>query len=838
MAHRTRHTVPGVPFKSIPVAALLAGLLITSLAACGKTPGSGSGEVAGLEGVLETSLDRAVLQYAAMDEALPDTLFPRTTGPGGTLLTNRSGWWTSGFFPGSLWLLYEYTGDPEVRARALARTWAVEREKLNAGDHDIGFKIFTSFGQAWRLTGDTALVPVLLTAARTLTTRFDPRVGAIRSWGAHPDTTAPYLVIIDNMMNLELLFWAARESGDASFFDIAVSHADKTLEHHFRPDGSSYHVLEYDPITGEVLRKRTQQGFSDGSAWARGQAWGLYGFTVAYRETGYGRYLEQARAIAHFILEHPKLPIDGVPCWDFDAPDIPDTYRDSSAGAIMASALLRLAGFVEDSLRAVYQDHAATILRSLSGPPYRTELGGDSHFILRHGVGSLPQESEVDVPLSYGDYYYLEASLRLRALLDGSTPSVRLVPLGTGWARSSVNAAIFRQHGLLSRDSTQYATYYDPDGRMVLARRTLGDAHWDLHPTRYFGDVRDAHNAISIGLDGSEVLHVSWDQHGEALRYARSLTGGGLVLSDPLPMTGLDEEEVTYPQFYELPGGDLLFLYRDGASGDGDVMLNRYSVTDGNWRPLHHPLIDGEGRRNAYVNQLAMDEAGGWHLSWTWRESWDVASNHDILYACSRDEGESWQRSTGEPYDLPITESNAEVAVAVPQGRGLINQTTTAVDDLQRPLIATYWEPDGAVTPQYHLVWNNGSGWRANSVGHRTGVFDLAGGGTRRIPLSRPLVLAGPGGAVYVVFRDLRRGGGISLAVSTEPTRDEWRISELYAPAVGFWEPVWDPGVWVRYGRLHLLVQRVGQGEAEGLETIPPQPVWILEWEPDLAPKG
>jgi len=483
MTYRTRHTVPGVPFKSIPVAALFAGLLLAFLAACGKAPGSGAGEAAGLEGALETSLDRAVLQYAAMDEALPDTLFPRTTGPDGTLLTNRSGWWTSGFFPGSLWLLYEYTGDPELRARASARTWAVEQEKLNAGDHDIGFKIFTSFGQAWRLTGDSALVPVLMTAARTLTTRFDPRVGAIRSWGAHPDTTAPYLVIIDNMMNLELLFWAARESGDASFFDVAVSHADKTLEHHFRPDGSSYHVLEYDPVTGEVLRKRTQQGFSDESGWARGQAWGLYGFTMAYRETGYGRYLEQARAIARFILGHPNLPADGVPYWDFDAPDIPDTYRDTSAGAIMASALLQLAGFVEDSLQAVYQDHAATILRSLSGPPYRAELEEDSHFLLRHGVGSLPQETEVDVPLSYGDYYYLEAALRLRALLDGSTPSVRLVPLGTGWARSSVNAAIFRQHGLLSRDSTQYAAFYDPDGRVVLARRTLGDTHWDLHPT-------------------------------------------------------------------------------------------------------------------------------------------------------------------------------------------------------------------------------------------------------------------------------------------------------------------------------------------------------------------
>jgi hypothetical protein len=471
-------------------------------ASCSPGPGSDPSDDASLLALVEESLDQAVGQYQALDQALADTLFPRTVNPEGTLVTNSSRWWTSGFFPGTLWYLSEYTGRSDLAERARDRTWAVEREKLNAGDHDVGFKIYNSFGNAWRITGDTVSIPVLMTAARTLSTRFDPRVGAIRSWGAHPDTVGPYLVIIDNMMNLELLFWAAEQSGDRSYFDIAVHHADKTLEHHFRPDGSSYHVLEYDPVTGDVWRKRTQQGYSDTSAWARGQAWGLYGFTMAYRETGYFRYLEQAKKIAAFILDHPNLPEDGIPYWDFDAPDIPDTYRDASAAAIMASALLELGGFVQDSLRSIYFQKGKRILRTLSSPEYRTGFGESSNFLLTHGVGSLPEGSEVDVPLSYADYYYVEGLLRLRGLLRGTTESVRILPLGLGWAQSSVNAVVFRQHGLVSHGDTQYAAYYDGNGLLVLARRSPPEGDWEIHPTQYRADVSDAHNAISLAVDG------------------------------------------------------------------------------------------------------------------------------------------------------------------------------------------------------------------------------------------------------------------------------------------------------------------------------------------------
>ncbi len=364
---------------------------------------------------IDESLASAAVQYRMMDESLPDSLLPRTISPSGTLVTHRPGWWTSGFFPGSLWYLYEATGDPDMKARAEARTWLIEGEKGNVSDHDIGFKINDSFGNALRLTGDSArYAPVVVTAAKTLVRRFDPAVGLIRSWGNLGDKKNPYLVIIDNMMNLDLLFEATRLTGDSTFYLVAVTHADNTLRHHYRPDGSSYHVLEYDPVTGAVLRKRTAQGHADESAWARGQAWGLYGFTEAYGETGLDRYLQQATKIADFLLNHQNLPEDGVPYWDFDAPDIPNALRDASAGSIMASALLELARYADPARASRYREAAEKTLRSLSAAPYRAAVGENHNFLLEHSVGHIPQNSEVDVPLTYADYYYLEGMLRLR----------------------------------------------------------------------------------------------------------------------------------------------------------------------------------------------------------------------------------------------------------------------------------------------------------------------------------------------------------------------------------------------------------------------------------------
>jgi len=408
---------------------------------------------------------------------------------------------------------------------------------------------------------------------------------------------------------------------------------------------------------------------------------------------------------------------------------------------------------------------------------------------------------------------------------------VRISELGLGWARSSVNTVIFRTSSVASHGDVQYAAYYDDSAHVVLARRQVGETRWTLQRTPFTNNVSDAHNAIAIAVDGKGVLHVAWAEHNRALHYARGVRPGSLTLGPVERMTGAREERVTYPQFYSLPGGDLLFVYRDGQSGSGDVLLNRFDVARGAWRVLQHPLIAGEGRRNAYPNQLAVDAHGGWHLSWVWRESPDVASNHDVMYAFSPDEGRSWRTSAGRPYALPITGATAEIAWAVPQGSELINQTSMAVDAARRPLIATYWRDAKSDVPQLRLVWHDGSRWRASQVGTRASPFRLSGGGTKRIPLSRPQVLARRN-VVYLVYRDMERGGGISLARSADPDRARWTIGELLASSVGQWEPTYDLERWRRSGVLSLFVQRVGQGDGERLEDMAPQVVSILDWSP------
>jgi len=418
------------------------------------------------------------------------------------------------------------------------------------------------------------------------------------------------------------------------------------------------------------------------------------------------------------------------------------------------------------------------------------------------------------------------------AQAPAAAPRPRLSTVGAGWASSSVNAVIFRTNSVVTHDEVQYTAYYDDSARVVLARRTLGSDHWTRHTTSFTNDVTDAHNAIAIAVDGAGVLHVAWAEHNRTLHYARAVRAGSLELGPPQAMTGQHESRVTYPQFYTLRGGDLLFMYRDGQSGRGDVMLDRWSVHAQAWSAVAHPLISGDGARNAYVNGMAIDERGGWHLSWCWRESPDVASNHDVLYAMSPDEGMSWRTSDGRGYALPITALTAEVAWAIPQGHELINQTTMAVDSRGRPLISTYWRADSSDVPQFRLVWHDGIRWHATQVGARTEPFRLSGGGTKRIPVSRPLVLAGAGTTVYVVFRDAERGLGIQVATSTDSGHTNWRVRTLLNAPVGQWEPTHDPVAWQQQRRLHLFVQRVGQGDAESLEALPPQPVSILTWVP------
>ncbi len=361
-------------------------------------------------------LQRAVVQYKHMMTLLPDDRFPKTYyAESDKLETSDSGWWCSGFYPGVLLYLYENTGDGTLKKEADRIMEILAKEQFNTGTHDLGFMMFCSFGNAERMAPSPAYEEILMNSAKSLASRFDETVGCIRSWDSNNDD---FLVIIDNMMNLELLFWATEHSGDPTYYDIAVRHADTTMKNHFRKDNSSYHVLNYDVNTGKVKEKKTAQGFSDASAWARGQAWGLYGYTVMYRATGKRKYLDQAVKIAEFILNHPNLPEDKVPYWDFDAPDIPDALRDSSAGAIIASALLELKNYVKRDKAEKYAVNAQKILHTLATENYVASEGTNGGFLLKHGVGHIPQKSEVDVPLTYGDYYFIEALLRYQKEYD------------------------------------------------------------------------------------------------------------------------------------------------------------------------------------------------------------------------------------------------------------------------------------------------------------------------------------------------------------------------------------------------------------------------------------
>ncbi|WEK20120.1 MAG: glycoside hydrolase family 88 protein [Candidatus Pedobacter colombiensis] len=333
---------------------------------------------------------------------------PRTV-ENGKLVMVKSSDWTSGFFAGELWYFYEYTKDPKWMELARVYTEKIKKEQFNTGTHDLGFMVYCSFGNGYRLTGDTAYRSVIIQAARSLSKRFNPVAGVIKSWD-HQKAKWKYPVIIDNMMNLELLFEATKLTGDSTFYKIAVSHADQTLRNHFRPDYSSWHVLDYDTLTGKVTQKLTAQGYSNESAWARGQAWALYGFTMCYRETHNETYLNQAKAIAKFILNNKSTPVDGIPYWDYNDPKIPNVSRDASAASITAAALYELDNYVPNGGYKKSADHLLYNLNKF----YTNKVGSNKGFILEHSTGHRPANSEVDVPINYADYYYLEALLRLK----------------------------------------------------------------------------------------------------------------------------------------------------------------------------------------------------------------------------------------------------------------------------------------------------------------------------------------------------------------------------------------------------------------------------------------
>ncbi|MBL0337022.1 MAG: glycoside hydrolase family 88 protein [Chitinophagaceae bacterium] len=364
--------------------------------------------------IIDSSFSLAARQYKLLEKNTPDTLMPRNYGhtPGQLSFSNTQ-WWCSGFFPGSLWYIYEFTHDEEIKRIAEKRLAILEKEKKFTGNHDLGFMMYCSFGNAYRLTGNVEYLQVIKTAAGSLATRFRGVIQSFQSWEQSDKLNCP--VIIDNMMNLELLYWASDHGGDPRYRAMAIDHSNSTIRNHFRPDNSSYHVLDYDLNTGKIIKKITWQGAADSSAWARGQSWGLYGFTMMYRFSKNKAYLEQAQKIARFLIHHPNLPADKIPYWDYNAPGIPGTYRDASAGAIMACALLELARYSSKKEKKEMISVAEQIILSLSSPEYLSKDGEAGGFLIKHNVGSLPHKSEVDASLTYADYYYLEALHRYQS---------------------------------------------------------------------------------------------------------------------------------------------------------------------------------------------------------------------------------------------------------------------------------------------------------------------------------------------------------------------------------------------------------------------------------------
>jgi hypothetical protein len=415
----------------------------------------------------------------------------------------------------------------------------------------------------------------------------------------------------------------------------------------------------------------------------------------------------------------------------------------------------------------------------------------------------------------------------LSSLLEAGLSGQSLI--GKGWAKTSVNAVVFRKNSVITHDNTQFASYYDSLGFVVLAKRNVNENNWTIMRTPYQGNVLDAHNSISLMVDGEGFIHLAWAHHNTPLNYAVSIDPGSLQLTKKSGMTGAQEREITYPEFHRLPSGDLIFLYRSGESGRGNLIMNRYDVKLKKWFRVQEILIDGEGKRNAYW-QFCTDVKGNFHLSWVWRETPDVASNHDVCYARSEDNGRTWMKSTGEKYQLPIKQANAEYATHIPQSRELINQTSMAVDERGNPYIATYWRDEDSSVPQYRVVFNDGKRWHQRQVGNRTLRFSLSGGGTKKIPISRPQIVVqkiSDKTQAAIILRDQERESKVSMAVTSDLEKNDWRYYDVTDFSVGDWEPSFDSELWKSKKQLHLFVQRVGQGDGERSVDLQAQPVYI-----------
>ncbi len=352
--------------------------------------------------------DGILSEYAA---ERGEAIYPRSVVNGDSLLVRTYLWWGSGFFPGTAWYAYEHTGNEALKDIAVKYTLPLDPLRHYTKDHDIGFQLMCSYGNGLRISDIKEYEQVIIDGANALSTRFNPTAGVIKSWDKDQWV---FPVIIDNMMNLELLLKAAELTGDDSYRQTALAHARTTMKNHYRDDWSCFHLVEYDPETGDVVKKQTVQGLADSSAWSRGQAWGSYGYAMMYRFTKERDMLDHAIKVTDYQIG--RLPEDGVPYWDYDSELIPDDIRDASAGAVLACALIELSGYVDAEKSAHYLAVAEKILRTLASEEYLCKEGENYGFLLKHNTGNKPGGTDLDAPITYGDYYFIEALARYRDL--------------------------------------------------------------------------------------------------------------------------------------------------------------------------------------------------------------------------------------------------------------------------------------------------------------------------------------------------------------------------------------------------------------------------------------
>ncbi|MBN1182195.1 MAG: BNR repeat-containing protein [Bacteroidales bacterium] len=412
-------------------------------------------------------------------------------------------------------------------------------------------------------------------------------------------------------------------------------------------------------------------------------------------------------------------------------------------------------------------------------------------------------------------------------------------PVGYGWAKNSINVPVFRKNSVVTFNGIQYTAFYDSNACVVLAKRHLGEDKWETNITQYKGDVKDAHRSISIGIDGNGYLHMAWDHHNNALNYCIGKEPGSLIMGTKTEMIGSLEDDVTYPEFFILADGNMIFMYRYGISGRGNLVINKYDIKTKTWSRLHDVLISGENVRNAYW-QSCVDKNGTIHVSWVWRETWDVSTNHDMCYAKSTDGGVTWTKSNGDVYTIPITASTAEYVSRIPQKSELINQTSMYADSDGHPYICSYWTPEGSTIPQYHLIYYSDTAWKTLQISNRATPFSLSGGGTKKIPISRPQLVVDDrydSIIVYLIYRDEERGSKVSVNKSLNTDLTKWAIYDLTDFPVYSWEPSYDTELWKGSMILNIFVLAAGQGDGEKLEDLPAQPVYIIGIPWDISPK-